>query len=153
MKMSSKTAYLAFAFATPAILSGCATAEEAIAEAVADTQRAKLTGAEVVSSTGDRDGYATAEVSIANELDQICYDINDIRDISTITSVSINRGKRGQTGPSVLRFETANEGGWKRCVKRTEWLEDKLKFQPGNYYVQVSTSEFPNGAIRGQLTR
>lgn len=153
MKMSSKTALLAFAFAAPAVLSGCATAEEAIAEAVADTQRATLTGAEIVSSSGDRDGFAQAEVSIANELDQICYDINDIRNLATITSVSINRGMRGQTGPSVLRFETANEGGWKGCVKRSEWLEDKLEFQPGKYYVQVSTTDFPNGAIRGQLSR
>ena len=153
MKISSKTALLAFAFATPVILSGCATAEEAIAEAVADTQRATLTGAEIVSSSGDRDGFAKAEVSIANELDQICYDLNDIRNIATITSVSINRGMRGQTGPSVLGFTKPNEGGWKGCVKRSEWLEDKLEFQPGNYYVQVSTTEFPNGAIRGQLSR
>ncbi len=153
MKMSSKTALLAFAFATPAMLSGCATVEETVAEAIADTQRATLTGAEIVSSSGDRDGYARAEVSIANELDQICYDINDIRNLATITSISINRGMRGQTGPSVLRFEKPNEGGWKGCVKRSEWLEDKLEFQPGNYYVQVSTTEFPNGAVRGQLSR
>ena len=153
MKMSSKTALLAFVISTPVILSGCATAEEAVVEAVADTQRAKLTGAEIVSSSGDRDGYATAEVSVANTLDQICYDINDIRNLADITSVSINRGLRGKTGPSVLRFETANEGGWKSCVKRSEWLEDTLEFQPGNYYVQISTTEFPQGAIRGQLSR
>ncbi len=153
MKTSSKTALLAFAIAAPAILSGCATAEEAVVEAVADTQRATLTGAEIVSSSGDRDGYARAEVSIANTLHQICYDTNDIRNLATITSVSINRGLRGQTGPSVLRFDKANEGGWKGCVKRSEWLEDKLEFQPDNYYVQISTTEFPQGAIRGQLTR
>lgn len=153
MKMSSKTALLAFAITAPAILSGCATAEEAVVEAVADTQRATLTGAEIVSSSGDRDGYARAEVSIANTLDQICYDTNDVRNLATITSVSINRGLRGQTGPSVLRFDKANEGGWKGCVKRSEWLEDKLEFQPDNYYVQISTTEFPQGAIRGQLTR
>lgn len=153
MKLNSRTVALAFAIAVPAVVSGCATAEEAIVEAVADTQRATLTGAEIVSSSGDRDGYAKAEVSIANTLDQICYDINDIRNLSNITSVSINRGLRGQTGPSVLRFDTANEGGWKNCVKRSEWLEDKLEFQPGNYYVQISTTEFPQGAIRGQLMR
>ncbi len=153
MKMSFKSALLLGAFAAPAILSGCATVEEATVEAVADTQRARLTGAEIVSSYGDSDGYAAAEVSIANTLDQICYDINNIRDLSPITSVSINRGLRGQTGPSVLRFDKANEGGWKGCVKRSEWLEDKLEYQPGNYYVQISTTEYPQGAIRGQLTR
>ena len=96
MKMSSKTALLAFAFAAPAILSGCATVEEAVAEAVADTQRATLTGAEIVSSSGDGDGYAKAEVSIANELDQICYDVNDIRNLATITTRRLP--SKNQTG-------------------------------------------------------
>jgi CHRD domain len=153
MKFRFKTAAIALAIAAPAILGGCATVEEGIVEAVADTQRASLTGAEIVSSSGDRDGSAQAEVSIANTLDQICYDINNPRNLADITSVSINRGLRGQTGPTVLTFTRANEGGWKNCVKRAEWLEDALEWKPGNYYVQISTTEFPNGAIRGQLTR
>jgi hypothetical protein len=153
MKISSKTIALAFAIAVPTILSGCATVEEGVVEAVADTHRASLNGAEIVSSSGDRDGSAKAEVSIANTLDQICYDIDNIKNIADITSVSINRGRRGQTGPVVLRVNQANEGGWKNCVKRSEWLEDALEWQPGNYYVQISTTEFPQGAIRGQLTR
>jgi hypothetical protein len=153
MKMSSKTAAIVFATAAAAALAGCATVEEAVVEAVADTHRASLTGAEIVSSSGDQDGSARAEVSIANTLDQICYDINSIRNIADITSVSINRGLRGQTGPAVLNFNRANEGGWKNCVKRSEWLEDSLEWKPGNYYVQISTTEYPRGAIRGQLTR
>ncbi len=68
MKFRFKTATIAFAIAAPAILSGCATVEEGIVEAVADTHRASLNGSEIVSSNGDRDGYAQAEVSIANTL-------------------------------------------------------------------------------------
>jgi hypothetical protein len=153
MKMNSKTVAIALAIGAPAILGGCATLEEGVVEAVADTHRASLNGAEIVSSSGDRDGSAQAEVSVANTLDQICYDINNIRNLADITSVSINRGLRGQTGPAVLSFSRANEGGWKNCVKRSEWLEDSLEWKPGNYYVQISTTEFPQGAIRGQLTR
>lgn len=153
MKMSIKTAALAFAIAAPVALAGCATVEEAVVEAVADTHRASLNGAEIVSSSGDQDGSAQAEVSVANTLDQICYDINNIRNLGEITSISINRGERRQTGPVVLRLNRANEGGWKNCVKRSEWLEDALEWRPGNYYVQISTTEYPSGAIRGQLTR
>jgi hypothetical protein len=153
MKMSIKTAALAFAIAAPVALAGCATVEEAVVEAVADTHRASLNGAEIVSSSGDQDGSAQAEVSVANTLDQICYDINSIRNLGEITSISINRGERRQTGPVVLRLNRANEGGWKNCVKRSEWLEDALEWRPGNYYVQISTTEYPSGAIGGQLTR
>ncbi|WP_160352119.1 CHRD domain-containing protein [Sphingorhabdus profundilacus] len=153
MNMSPKNVAIAFAIVLPSLMAGCATLEEGVVEAVAETHRASLSGREVVTSTGDRDGSAQAEVSIANTLDQICYDINKINNIADITSVSINRGLRGQTGPAVLTFSRANEGGWKNCVKRSEWLEDSLEWKPGNYYIQISTTEFPQGAIRGQLTR
>jgi CHRD domain len=153
MTNNSKMIAIALGLTTTALLAGCATAEEAIGEAISETQRARLSGSEVVSSTGDRDGYAEAEVSIANNLDQICYDINNVRNLGAITSVSLNRAPMGQTGPVVLRFREANEGGWKNCVKRSEWLEANLEWRPGNYYVQISTTEYPNGAVRGQLIR
>jgi len=132
-------------------LAGCATVEEAAVEAVSKTQRATLTGAEVVTSGGDRDGYARAELSVSDELDQICYDINDIRNLAPITSLTINRAPRGRVGPAILRVDRANEGGWKNCVSKSEWLESSFERNPGAYYIQVSTAEFPNGAIRGQF--
>lgn len=132
-------------------LVGCATVEEAAVEAVSKTHRATLTGADVVTSGGDRDGYARAELSVSNELDQICYDVNDIRNLAPITSLTINRAPRGQVGPPVLRVERANEGGWKNCVKRSELLERNFEYRPDAFYIQVSTAEFPNGAIRGQF--
>lgn len=153
MNIFSRNAMVSLIIISPLLLGGCATVEEATVEALADTQRASLNGAEIVSSRGDADGSAQAEVSIANTLDQICYDINTVRNLAEITSVSINRGQRGNTGPAVLRLSQANEGGWKNCVNRAEWLEDALEYRPGNYYVQISTTEFPQGAIRGQLTR
>lgn len=132
-------------------LAGCATLEEAAVEAVAKTHRANLSGAEVVTSNGDRDGSARAELSVSNELDQICYDVNNISNLAPITSLTINRAPRGQVGPVVLRVDRANEGGWKNCVKRSELLERSFEYSAGKYYIQVSTAEFPNGAIRGQF--
>ena len=132
-------------------LAGCATVEEAAVEAVAETHRATLTGNDVVTSGGDRDGFARAELSVSNELDQICYDLNDVQNLAPITSVTINRAPRGQTGPVVIRAERANEGGRKNCIGRAEWQEQSFEYRPGAYYIQVSTTEFPNGAIRGQF--
>lgn len=132
-------------------LAGCATLEEAAVEAVAKTHRATLTGAGIVTSGGDRDGYARAELSVSDKLDQICYDVNDIRNLAPITSLTINRGARGTVGPAVIRVDRANEGGWKNCVSKSEWLESSFTYAPGAYYIQVSTAEFPNGAIRGQF--
>lgn len=133
-----------------ATLGACATVEENVAEAVAETKRATLTGAEVVGR-GDPDGYAKAELTVTDELNQVCYDINDTRNMAPVTSAAIYRGGKGSNGKLVIRLREANEGGWKNCVGRSEWLEDGLERSSGAYYVQLSTSEFPNGAVRGQF--
>lgn len=132
-------------------LAGCATVEETIAEAVSETKRASLTGAEIVGMRGDTDGYAKAELSVSDEANQICYDLNDVRRIGEITSAAIYRGGKGTNGRAVIQMRKANEGGWKNCVGRTEWLEDSVERASDAYYIQVNTSEFPNGAIRGQF--
>jgi len=133
-----------------AALAACATVEEAAVQAVSTTHHATLTGAQVPGG-GDADGYATAELSVSDELDQICYDVNEVRNLGPITSVTINRAVAGQTGPAILRVDRANEGDWKNCVERAEWLEQSFEYAPGAYYIQIATTEHPNGAIRGQF--
>lgn len=136
----------------PALLAtaACGTIEEGVAEAVADTKRAVLTGSEVVGR-GDPDGSASAELSISDELDQICYDVNNVRNLGMVTGAAIYRGGKGTNGRLVMRLREANEGGWKNCVKRSEWVESALERSSGAYYIQLSTSEHPNGAVRGQF--
>ncbi len=143
----------AAALIAPLALGACATLEEGAAELVAETRYAQMTGAQVVSSSGDPDATATAELTVSDELNQVCYDINNKTNLGPITSVSINRGFEGQVGPAVLRIKAANEGGYKNCVVRSEWLEDSFEQAPGAYYMQISTTEYPNGAIRGQFRR
>ena len=58
-------------------LAGCATLEEAIAEETAETYYASLTGAAEVGG-GDMDGSGEAEISVSDELGQVCWDLNDI---------------------------------------------------------------------------
>lgn len=131
-------------------LGACATIEENAAELIAETYNATLTGGGVAGA-GDPDGYATAEVTITDELNGICYDINDVRNLGTITGAHIHRGAAGTNGPVVLAFTRANEGGFKNCVARSEWKEDMIENNPQMFYVQIHTTDYPNGAIRGQL--
>jgi CHRD domain len=131
-------------------LAACATVEETVAETVADTKRATLTGSEIAGK-GDPDGYARAELTVTDELNQVCYDVNEVRGLAPVTGAAIYRGGKGANGRLVMRLREANEGGWKNCVGRAEWLEDSLERSSGAYYIQLTTSEFPNGAIRGQF--
>ncbi|MFA7588222.1 MAG: CHRD domain-containing protein [Novosphingobium sp.] len=116
------TPRLAFASATALAsiaLAACATVEEAVVEKTSKTYNAVLTGAQVPGG-GDPDGAAKAEISVSDELDQICYDLNDIRGIGPVTGAHIHRGARSVHGPIVLTLKQANEGGWKGCSSRSE---------------------------------
>lgn len=127
---------------------GCTTVRETLTEAIAGTHRATLDGAQVVGTARDADGYATAELSVADALDQICYDVNDLRNVGAVTSATINRGARGVNGPAVLTLRTSGEGDYKNCVNRSEWLEESFDRSPNSYYIQINTT---TGAIRGQF--
>jgi hypothetical protein len=145
-----KTLLIAGALAGTALLGACATLEEAAVEKTSETYKADLTGAQEPGG-GDPDGYAKAEISVSDDLDQICWDINDVHGIGPVTGAHIHKGAPGVNGPVVLTLKMANEGGIKGCTSSSEWKEDSLKDNFRSYYVNVHTSEYPNGAIRGQL--
>lgn len=132
------------------VLVGCATAEEAAIRATTRTYHATLTGAQEVAG-GDPDGSARADVSVAENFDKICYNLHDIHGLGPITMAHIHRGKTGVNGPPVITLTTAPEGGFKGCVDAPEWLQDAMKNNFNEYYVNIHTSEYPDGAIRGQL--
>ena len=150
MKTFRDTWKIAAALAPALALAACATAEEAVVEKLAETYNAELTGAQVVGG-GDPDGSGKAEISISDNMDQICYDVGNIHNIGPVTSVMIHRGAPGTDGPGVLTMKQANEGGWKGCTSRKEWLEDSIDKNFASYYVLIHTSDYPNGALRGQL--
>ena len=149
--MKSLSFFAATAVASFA-LAGCATIEEGIAEEVSETYYATLTGAAEVGG-GDTDGAGNAEISVSDELGQVCWDLNDIRGIGPITAAHIHRGEAGTNGPPVFTLRRANEGGFKGCTDASEFVQEFLEAAPEAFYVNVHTAEFPSGAIRGQLRR
>ncbi|MBN9788772.1 hypothetical protein DMP17_09210 [Pseudonocardia sp. TMWB2A] len=133
-------------------LGACATAEVAAVEAVANTRYANLTGAQVIGGRGDPDASAEGFLTISDQLNQICYDIKNIRNLDgTPTKAVIGRAPRGRTGPTVMELKWANEGGFKNCTARSEWMEDSLDNRSGAYYIAIYTTAYPNGAIRGNF--
>ena len=133
-------------------LGGCATAEVAAVEAVTNTKYATMTGAQVIGGRGDPDATARGFLSVSKTLDQICYDVQDIRNLDgTPTKAVIGRAPRGRTGPTVLELSWANEGGFKNCVSRSKWLENSLESRSGAYYMAIYTTAYPQGAIRGNF--
>lgn len=133
-------------------LAACATLEEAAADAVNTTYFANLTGAQEVGG-GDPDGSARARITIEDNFDQVCWAITEVRNISPITAAHIHVGAAGTNGPPVFTLRKSNEGTWTGCSEGAEWTQDRIEGNPERFYVNIHTADYPNGAIRGQLTR
>ena len=133
-------------------LTGCETVQQTYTEAISATYTAELRGANEVGP-GDPDGYGEAEISFADELSRVCWDLNGLSGLGPITGAHIHRGASGQDGPVVLPFTRSAEGGWRGCSTDTEWVAQAFREGLSNYYVNVHTVEYKNGAIRGQLSQ
>jgi CHRD domain len=137
---------------------------------------AELTGAAEVgedgsTGVGDPDGSGHAFVfGIDNDPTTLCYvvtaaGIDPTFDAGSIGMAHIHRGAEGENGPVVAALAFPLEGDAADCL--TEGEEDKFPLigqdgepesivadilaNPANYYVNVHTGEYPDGAIRGQL--
>lgn len=133
-------------------LAGCATLEEEAVDAVAHSYNATLTGAQEVGG-GDPDGTGRAEITVADNLDQVCWELSGISNIATPTAAHIHQGAAGTNGPPVFTLTKSNEGRWQGCQSDSEWDQKALEANPAGFYVNVHNAEYPGGAIRGQLSR
>ena len=115
-----------------------------------------LSGADEVCAAdqkcGDPDGSGAASVDINSDQNELCYDIT-LSGISGVTAAHIHEGASGEPGDVVLNLEwagTDTEG--EACLDGVdEGVLERISKDPVNHYVNVHTSEFPDGAVRGQL--
>lgn len=128
-------------------LAGC----ETMTQTVAENYTASLTGAAAVPGPGDPDGRGSAEVTVVDVTDNVCYEISGVAGISPVTAAHIHRGAVGEAGPPVLPLRPPTQGASQGCVETTDGLADHIKANPGNYYINLHNAEFPAGALRGQL--
>lgn len=138
----------ALALAAGLALAGC----ETMADAVEQGVTASMTGAQEVPGPGDPDGSGTAEITIVDAADNVCWDIN-VRNIGPATAAHIHRGTAGVAGPPVVTLEAPTDGGAEGCTAAPGSLADEIEANPAGFYVNVHNAEYPNGAIRGQLAR
>jgi hypothetical protein len=117
---------------------------------------ASLSGAKEVPGPGDPDGSGRAFVRLSG--DQACF-LLDWAQIGAPTRAHIHIGPRGVAGGIVLGFFEAPTGlpdtlhAVAGCVQVDRALAEAIAADPGGYYVNIHTADFPGGAIRGQLRR
>lgn len=117
---------------------------------------------------GDPNGRAKAYVfGIDDDPKTLCYTLVDVRKIAELDqapgngrAAHIHEGARGTNGPIVANLAWPQNGQAGDCLTEGEadkfptgeaGIVQRILTNPMNFYVNVHNSEYPNGAIRGQL--
>jgi CHRD domain len=111
-----------------------------------------LTGAAEVPGPGDPNGTGTATIRLNQGRGKVCFVLTASNITLPAIAAHIHVGSATVAGPVVVGLlppdATGMSGG---CVDASKALIKAIRKNPSNYYVNVHTSDFPAGAIRGQL--
>lgn len=105
--------------------------------------------------TGDADGVGTARVTVNPGQGEVCWEMTASNILLPATASHIHRAEAFVRGPIVVFLSppdaAGDAAGCSSGIDRS-LLQDILR-NPSEFYVNVHTSDFPAGAIRGQLDR
>ena len=131
-------------------LAGPATAQDDSGRKLTTT----LTGAAEVPGPGDPNGAGLFEGRVNPGQGRICYSLS-AGNIGDATAAHIHLGAAGVAGDPVLTLDTpdGDDEDSEECQDIDRSLAQALIRDPADYYVNIHTGDFPDGAIRGQLSR
>jgi hypothetical protein len=113
-----------------------------------------LTGAAEVPGPGDPDASGTSTVRLNPGQGEVCHETSWANVDGTVFAGHIHVGPVGTAGPVVVTLLTGSFAGTdsaSACVAADRELIMAIIQNPENYYVNVHSTVFPAGAVRGQL--
>jgi CHRD domain len=116
----------------------------------------RLSGSEEVDTIG-ADATARVKISVNARTGRACFTRLKVRDVlvageTAPTKLHLHNAAAGANGPVVVDFtDLAVQGRRGGCVTADKALLQTIVSAPGQFYVNVHTATFPNGAVRGQL--
>ena len=99
---------------------------------------------------GDPDGMGTAHVWVNVGQHEVCYDLA-VAGLDPVVGAHIHSAPAGINGPIVVPLEAPVDGTSRGCVEVDPSLAKAILKAPQAFYVNVHTTVYPAGAIRGQL--
>jgi CHRD domain len=128
-------------------------ANPAVGQPVTGLDASYMSGEGEVPGPGDLNGSGTAHVTLIPSEGRICYSL-EASDIAPATAAHIHQGAFHEAGPIVVGLDPPPTAGTSNgCTGVDPALLGSLMESPENYYVNVHNEEFPDGAIRGQLSK
>ena len=123
------------------------------------TLGATLTGEAEVPGPGDPNGTGQSTIDLHPATDEVCFEVS-WRGIDRPLAAHIHRGSTTVAGPVRVELFASSVPlprtikGVHGCVRGVDSdLIDRIAANPENFYVNVHTKAYPDGAIRGQLAQ
>ena len=114
---------------------------------------ATLTGAAEVPGPGDTDGSGSGTITLNQGQGQVCFELT-VSNIAPANVAHIHEGNVNASGPPVVTLAPPpTNGASNSCVTASADLIKRIRQNPENFYINVHNADFPNGAVRGQLTK
>jgi CHRD domain len=137
-------------FVTTALMAAFASGTMLAGPAFADANDAvhlvaNMDGSSVLRG-GEQDGSGTFAAVIDVDQSRLCYDLNTAN-IGTPTFAHIHEGSTGDEGRPLLNLRVDDD----HCSTLDSSTMQALIANPSDFYVDVLTSDYHAGAIRGQL--
>lgn len=115
-----------------------------------------LNGSEEAPGPGDADATGFATLTLNQGRGTVCFDLDWAHIDGTVVAAHIHVGDAGAAGPIVVGLfgpaALSGSDSASGCIEDVDpGLVKAIRKQPDDYYVNVHSSAFPAGAIRGQL--
>jgi hypothetical protein len=104
---------------------------------------------------GDLDGSGSAHITLNQGQGEVCFELHVADIVLPAAAAHIHAAPAGVNGPVVVHFTAPDADGFSSgCATGVDAdLIKDIRQNPSAYYVNVHTSDFPGGAVRGQLSK
>ena len=132
------------------ILAGAALTVPGGALAQSAALTAALSGANATGG-GDTDGSGRLVAKVDAEAGDFCYTLS-AKGLDNVTMAHVHEGAAGSDGKPVIKLDVTGDDS-DECVAADPDTLKAIIAAPQNYYVNIHTTAFPGGAVRGQLVK
>lgn len=105
----------------------------------------------MVPGPGDPGGGGTAQLILFPVREKSCYRLN-VTNVEGVTAAHLHRASAGETGPVVRGLIAPRSGYSRERVKRYgKKAVRRIANNLSEYYVDVHTDGYPDGAVKAQF--